>query len=306
LYLTNSWKELMSAVDTAVTERFVHILDRLGEKSIEDYYNPYRMFQWPDTLPEDTYWMSPDLITPYGTEIAEEIGTEGMIRLSKWESINFYSLNVHGIRELLTEVVNRIHMPGFEIPSDFFHHFIGEENEHMWFFAEFCKRYGGKIYPSLPTAAGEPGEPDVENLLVFARILIFEEMVDHYNSHMADDESLHETIRQVNRIHHQDESRHIAFGRELVSLLYDNVRRRVDQDTLRYIENYLKRYIVFSINSLYSPIVYRDAGLTDPHGIRTRLLADANRRPVERKVIRKPMSFLLRTGIFHDDTLPTG
>ena len=40
--------------------------------------------------------------------------------------------------ELLIEVMRRLHTPGYEIPTPYFHHFIGEENEHMWFFAEFC------------------------------------------------------------------------------------------------------------------------------------------------------------------------
>lgn len=294
----------MSTVDSSVTDRFIEILDRLGEKAIEDYYNPYRMFQWPERLPDGVFWMSEDLVTPYGTDLVDELGPDAMMRLSKWESINFYSLNVHGIRELLTEVVNRIHMPGFEIPSDFFHHFIGEENEHMWFFAEFCRRYGGKIYPSMKLKSAVIEDPEVENFLVFARILIFEEIVDHYNSQMADDESLHETIRQVNRIHHQDESRHIAFGRELVNLLHARVRDRATAESLREIEAYLKRYLVFSLQSLYSPMAYQDAGLPDPLGTRARLLADEGRRAVERRVIRKPMSFLLRTGIFADDSLP--
>ncbi|KAA2261087.1 diiron oxygenase [Solihabitans fulvus] len=295
----------MSAVDSAVTDRFIEILDRLGEKSIEDYYNPYQMFVWPDELPEDMFWMSQDLVSAHGTDLAEELGPSGMRSLSKWESINFYSLNVHGIRELLTEVISRIHMPGFEVPSDFFHHFIGEENEHMWFFAEFCRRYGKKIYQSGAPKLSRVEDTDVENFLVFARILLFEEMVDHYNLAMSEDESLHETIRQVNRIHHQDESRHIAFGRELVSLLYGTLRDRLDEARLREIEGYLKRYLVYSIQSFYNPYVYRDAGIADSLGFRGRLLADERRRPFERRAVRKPLSFLVRTGIFADDVLPT-
>jgi hypothetical protein len=248
--------------------------------------------------------MSRDLLTPYGTDLEEELGPEAMMRLSKWESINFYSLNVHGIRELLTEVVGRIHMPGFEVPSDFFHHFIGEENEHMWFFAEFCNRYGPKIYPSVSLKTSSISDPELENFLVFARILIFEEIVDFYNARMAADESLHETIRQVNRIHHQDESRHIAFGRELVTLLYGRLRETLDEAAYRETEDYLKRYLVYSVHSLYSPAVYRDAGLADPLGIRARLLADDRRRVVERKIIRKPLAFLVKSGIFRDDDLP--
>jgi hypothetical protein len=282
----------------------MEILDRLREKSIEGYYNPYRMFAWPETIPDDQPWMSEDLISVHGTDLVAELGPETVQRLSRWESVNFYSLNVDGIRELIVEVVHRVHTPGFEIPSDFFHHFIGEENEHMWFFAEFCRRYGGKLYAQPRLRSTESTDPETGNFLVFARILMFEEIVDFYNARMAEDETLHPTIRQVNRVHHEDESRHIAFGRELVSLLYANLRDRLDEQRLREIELYLKRYLVFSLSSLYNPHAYRDAGVADPLGLRDRLLADERRRAVERKVIRKPMSFLRKTGIISDDILP--
>ncbi|MEU2358936.1 diiron oxygenase [Streptomyces misionensis] len=294
----------MAATALPVNDRFLEILERLSEKSIEDYYNPYQRFAWPQTLDENRMWTSPDLLTVYGTEHYDRLDEDTLKRLSKWESVNFYSLNVHGIRELLIEVVGRIHMPGFEVPSDFFHHFIGEENEHMWFFSEFCRRYGGKIYSSMTMSADSTWESEVENFLVFARILLFEELVDHYNTRMAQDDSLCETIRQVNRLHHQDESRHIAFGRELVSLLFTRMREAVSAERLREVESYLKRYVVFSVNSLYNPHVYRDAGIADPLGLRNALLADERRRAQERKAIRKPLAFFLKTGIFSDDTLP--
>ncbi|NLU66114.1 diiron oxygenase [Streptomyces sp. HNM0574] len=294
----------MAVAALPVTDRFHEVLERLSSKSIEDYYNPYLRFEWPERLDENRMWMSPELLTPYGTPHFDELGEETLIRLSKWESINFYSLNVHGIRELLMEVVARIHMPGFEVPSDFFHHFIGEENEHMWFFAEFCRRYGDKIYSTTAMRADSVWEPEVENFLVFARILFFEELVDHYNSRMARDDSLCDTIRKVNRIHHEDESRHIAFGRELVSLLFTRMCETVDEERRAEVEAYLKRYVVYSVNSLYNPHVYRDAGVADPLALRNALLADERRRPVERTVIRKPLSFFRKTGIFTDDVLP--
>ncbi|MFE7118054.1 diiron oxygenase [Streptomyces sp. NPDC057654] len=299
----------MAAVDTLATERFGKILARLQEKAIQDYYNPYKTFAWPDTLPTDAPWMTRELTSTHGTAAREELTEAQLTELSRWESVNFYSLNVHGIRELLTEVVNRIHMPGFEVPSDFFHHFIGEENEHMWFFAEFCLRYGGKLYPTaVPFKAASSGgtgvDVDVEHFLVFSRILLFEEIVDHYNLTMADDEHLHDTIRQVNRIHHRDESRHIAFGRELVSLLYEPLRERLDAEQRREVADYLKRYITYSLQSFYNPQVYKDAGIGDPLGFRRRVLEDPARRAHERKAVRKPMGFFAKAGIFEDEELP--
>ncbi|GAA3719290.1 diiron oxygenase [Streptomyces tremellae] len=278
-------------------ERFLGILDRLTSKSIDDYYNPYKLFEWPESLPDRMWWMSPELTTAHHTAAAERLTQEQLYALSRHESINFYSLNVHGIRELLIEVTKRIHTSGFETPSEFFHHFIGEENEHMWFFAEFCLRYGKKIYRQPGGASAEIPRSDVESLLVFARILIFEELVDHFNSTMAADDRLHETIRAINRIHHQDESRHIAFGRELVAALFEQVCQSATEEELREISDYLRRYMTFSFESLYNPQVYRDAGIPDPLGVRQELLASPQREELERNTFRKTSRFLQNTGI---------
>src|ERR1700739_3437533 len=207
------------------TERLRSILDRLTSMSEEDYYNPYKLFQWPDSLPQDVYWMSPELMSVYGTQAAGALSEKQLHAISKWESINFYSLNVHGIRELIIEIIQRIHTHDFRVSSEYFHHLIGEENEHMWFFANFCLRYGGKIYPSkvlrIQNNAGR-----ATHLLVSARVLISEEIVDFFNKRMGADERLHPTIRQLNAIHHQDESRHVAFGRQIVSLFHRDLWRR--------------------------------------------------------------------------------
>ncbi|KAA2255354.1 diiron oxygenase [Solihabitans fulvus] len=284
-------------------ERFRGILDRLSTKSIEDYYNPYRVFEWPETLPENMWWMSPDLTSTHGSEVVRDLGEEQLHRLSKYESVNFYSLNVHGIRELLIEVTRRIHTTDFEAPSEFFHHFIGEENEHMWFFAEFCSRYGHKIYKQPRGGNASVPASEAESLLVFARILIFEELVDYYNAKMAQDTGLHDTIRQVNRIHHQDESRHIAFGRELVAILFDDFRVGASEEELRNVERYLKRYVSYSFESLFNPQVYRDAGIEDPLEFRSTLLNSPTRHEFEQRVFRKPLSYLVKTGIFRDKNL---
>ncbi|MEU3626935.1 diiron oxygenase [Amycolatopsis coloradensis] len=287
-----------SLIDT--NERFHVILDRLSSMSVDDYYNPYKSFEWPESLPPDMWWMSPELTTTHGTAAASRLPQDQLHALSRFESVNFYSLNVHGIRELLIEVTKRIHTAGFETPSEFFHHFIGEENEHMWFFAEFCLRYGNKIYRQPPGAmALTIPESRLESLLVFTRILIFEELVDHFNSKMALDESLHETIRHINRIHHQDESRHIAFGRELVAILFEGVRAESTATELADIETYIRRYMTYSFETLYNPQVYRDAGVSDPHGLRRELLDSPRRVEFERQVFRKTRKYLEKTGILH-------
>lgn len=296
----------MTASLVSDSNRLKELLGRLSSMSVEDYYNPYRMFDWPERLPDDMWWMTPSLMTTHDTEVAKELSTAQLQAISRYESINFYSLNVHGIRELLIEVTKRIHTSEFAETSEFFHHFIGEENEHMWFFAEFCLRYGPKIYRQPRGGADTIPPNNAESLLVFARILLFEELVDHFNSQMAHDKDLHETIRQINRIHHQDESRHIAFGRELVAVLFERFRKNATEDELAQVSDYLKRYLVFSFESLFSPQVYRDAGVPDPLGTRRRLLSDPRQTGFAQYVFRKTLSFLTRTGMIPNKELPIG
>jgi hypothetical protein len=284
--------------DVSTVNPISQLLDRIIGMSIDTYYNPYKTFQWPETLPEEQWWMTPELMTVHGTEIEKQLSEKQLMALSRWESIHFYSLNVHGIRELLLEVVKRIHSPGFDVESEFFHHFVGEENEHMWFFATFCQKYGGKIYKDKKASwAIDSVEPDIESLLVFSRILIFEEIVDYFNLRIGQDESLHPIIRQVNNIHHQDESRHIAFGREIVRQLFEGVQAKHSPERLREIDDYLSRYLVASVQSLYSPIAYQDAGIPEPYKVRTTLLEHPVRKEYNAKILKRTVDFFTKNHI---------
>jgi hypothetical protein len=285
---------LVSAASTIEwTEEFARAVRRLTEVSVDDYYNPYRNFQWPESIAPEGLWMSRDLLSVYGTSAEGELSREQLVELSRWESINLYSLIAHGIRELLIEVMRRIHMPGYEIPTPYFHHFIGEENEHMWFFAEFCLRYGGRIYPDRRMVF-PPGERSAEmnNFIVFSQILIFEQIGDYFNAKMAADEGLPETVREVNRIHHRDESRHIAFGGQLVSALFDEVRRTHSANEIEEVGQYLRGYVDLMIQMLCSRDAYRDAGIPNPVQFRASVMADPGRMPITARITDRTNSFI--------------
>ena len=280
-------------------EEVATAVSRLTAAAENDYYNPYQTFDWPERIPDGALWMSEDLLSVHGTAAAAELDREQYLALTKWESINFYSLNVHGIRELMQEVVQRIHAPGYEIPTPFFHHFLGEENEHMWFFAEFCLRYGGKLFANRAMAfPAEKHSALLDNFIVFSRILVFEQIVDHFNSRMAADTALPETIRAINRVHHQDESRHIAFGAQLVRALWERLREAGDEAELAAARQYVEKYIATSIQQLYSVDAYRDAGIPDPFAFRTRVLADPARQAVHASITSRTDAFYRRIGLF--------
>ncbi|GHH88236.1 hypothetical protein GCM10018793_67140 [Streptomyces sulfonofaciens] len=280
------------------TDSIAETLDHLVADATDHHYSPYTRFDWVDELADEQWWMSPDLLSVAGTALGERLGTERLMALSKWECVNFFSLNIHGIRELLMEVTRRIHTPGFEVPSEFFHRFLGEENGHMWFFAQFCLRYAGKIYPDRTLRIGDDSQdPQVASFLVFARILIFEEIVDHFNIRMGRDETLHPLMVDINRAHHDDEWRHIVMGRKLVEHLYRPLVERGDAELLDRLDTYLRRYMTGSIQSLYNPAAYRDAGLADPYGLRNEVLADPARVARHEAFLKRITRFLLSSKI---------
>jgi hypothetical protein len=277
-------------------------LARLSVLSERDYYNPYKLFEWPPELPDDAFWMTPELLSVHGTPFGDDLNDDQLHRLSKWESINFYSLNVHGIRELLLEITARIHTSGFELMSEYLHHIIGEENEHMWFFATFCRNYGGKIYPDKQMRWNNADNTDAADFLVFARLWIFEEIVDHFNAKMADDERLHPTIQQVNAIHHRDESRHIAFGRQIVGHLFAKLTTVLPAERIAEIGTNLRAYMDMSAQSLVSPAVYRDSGFEDPYALRRNILTSEAWLAQKASMLKRPTDYLTRIGLIGGGT----
>jgi hypothetical protein len=282
----------------------LQIIEKLTNACKENYYNPYRLFDWSVKLSDDHWWMSPELLSVYDTPLMNELTESQLKKLSKWECINFYSLNVHGIRELLLEVTKRIHLPNFALTSEFFHHYIGEENEHMWFFAKFCLTYGSKIYSSKNVQFNQNKviATEIENFMVFARILIFEEIVDYFNVYMGSDDRLPKLIQQINQVHHQDESRHIAFGRQIVAQYYRELRQKLNSEQLMEVENYIQQYIITSVESLYNPAVYKDAGVNEPYQVRRRLLQEPVRQEFHRQYLQRTLKFLVKNQIISDQS----
>src|SRR5207244_7887087 len=180
----------------------------------------------------------------------------------------------------------------------FFYDFIGEENEHMWYFAEFCLRYGEKLYPDVSLKSPSRFEGEAADFLVFSKILTVEEIVDYFNTRMANDEALHPFVRKINRLHHHDESRHIAFGRQMVAALFKQVKRTANEETLSALDDYIRRYLASSIQGLYNPQVYRDAELPgNAFERRRRLLGHEGRRSAHDAILRRPVKFLLESEI---------
>jgi hypothetical protein len=229
--------------------------------------------RWPGTLDEDAWCLSPELISVYGTAVYDALDERARRRLSLYEALNFFSLNIHGEALLVAGLGERVATAGSEV-GRYLEHFIDEEREHTAMFAEFCARYG-RAYPPRTFPLGS-SELDAEqrDVLFFARVLLFEEIVDAYNRRVAADPRVAPIAREIHGRHHRDETRHLAFGRALLRELYATRVRRWPLAARRAIDNGLGAYARSLWREYVNPTVYHDAGLSDPYGLARRVLAD--------------------------------
>lgn len=240
---------------------------RLCASSVRAYRQPYEAIDWPDSLERPQWFTSPELVSLYATPAWAELTDDQRRELSFWEAVNFYSLNLHGEKALMEGLARRLHQPGLEEISDYLHHFLDEENKHSIWFATFCRRYAGKIYPDRTVSFAREMAPGEDDVLFFARVAIFEELVDRYNRAMGRDPRLAPVARQINARHHADESRHLAFGRHAVEHLWARHRPGWSEETVEGVRRQLAGYLLSTWRAYYSAAAYRDAGLTEAHAL---------------------------------------
>jgi hypothetical protein len=266
------------------------VATRLSERSAEEASNPRMPLPWPPRMPAEAWCMSPELISIFGTPMWDALDESGRRRLAFLECSNFFALNIHGERALMEGIARRLYARDLAPYAHYLHHFLAEENQHMTWFGGFCQRYAGKIYPDRKLVLPREHAPGEEDLLFFARVLVFELIVDGYNQRMAKDGRLHPLVCEINRRHHEDESRHLAFGRLVVEDLWTRHSPRWAEEVREGVRQYMASYVEATWREYYNPDVYRDAGFSDPYQLARDAFAApaarARRDEVQRRCVR--------------------
>ncbi|WP_058834683.1 diiron oxygenase [Luteimonas abyssi] len=278
---------------------FASRVEQLIKLSRERHVNSFSQIEWPESIPDDEWWLPPELLSVHGTEHAAALSERQLKLLSKWECINAFSLNVEGERELINMLSARLYAPDLPEIEHYIHHFIDEENKHLWFFGEFCRRYGGKIYSSKKMGvADERFGKEMEFFLLFARIFIFEEIGGYYNVIAGGDTRVSPFVRLIHQIHHADEARHITFGRAVLTQSKSIAFAASPAAECEAAIAHLQRFVQISIEALYQPAMYRDSGIAGGVALRRALLADPARRDHHASaLLKRPLKFMAGIGI---------
>lgn len=268
---------------------------RLTKASRRLLWDVYSQFQWPEALDELRFCMPPELISIYGTEVYEGLDDAQRRKLSLYEIGNFFSLVLQGERPLVQGLVHRLYAKETKGDiTDYLHHFVDEENKHMVMFGEFCKRYVGKVYPEKKIVLPREYAKGEEEVAFFCKVLVVEELGDFYNVAIEKDERCDAMVREVNRVHHVDEARHLAFGRLYLAELFASHKAKWSDETLKSFREWLAAYLKGSWADYYNPAMYRDAGLPNDYQIRQMALSHPACAEHRKRASQKLVNYFLK------------
>ena len=287
-------------------KKTIAIAKKLTAVSEKIYPIPSQRIDWEDTVATDQWFTSPELISLYGTSEFDQLTESQQKVLSFWDAVNYYSLNINGEIPLVKGLTDRLFVQGNENIVSYLHHFIDEENKHMQYFGRFCQGYAGKVYPDKKIVFPRDYVEGEEEFLFFLKVLIFEEISDYYNIAQSKDERLHPIARSINLLHHQDEARHLIFGRQIVKELFDLYRPTWSEEVLSNLRGYIQHYITATWREYYNPEVYRDAGLDklgigSPYELYQCAYNSATAKKTRETVSKKFVSYLLETEILIEE-----
>ena len=285
-------------------ETAAQLATRLTGASRRKIWDVYTAFNWTASLEADQWCMPPELISIFGTPVYESLSEEQKKRLSLFEIGNFFSLVLQGERPLVQGLVHRLYLKssGSEI-TEYLHHFVDEENKHMVMFGEFCKRYIGKVYPEKKIALAREYDKGEEEVAFFCKVIVIEELGDYYNVLIDYDQRVNPLVRELNRVHHRDEARHLAFGRVYLAEMFARHSAGWSAEVLAGFRSWLVDYLRASWGDFYNPTMYRDAGLADAYEVRQMALAHPACAGHRQKVSAKLVKYFVNTGLLADEPL---
>jgi hypothetical protein len=278
------------------------LASKLGRLSDERAAPAFARLQFPDRLDAVRPVLPTRLVSLDGHLAYEELDVATRWRLGLLETVNFFSLNIHGEQALVAELANSLYQAGSlgetYAVSRYLQHFIHEENSHTYMLAEFCTRYYGGVMPDVAYRLDNPALSRVgEQLLFLSRAYVLETFLDGVNRVSLHDETLDPTARAIHAAHHHDESRHIAFDTAAIFALICRMTDQGLHGEIATVARMARSYGEYAFSRLLNPWVYRELGLDDPMGLVRDIRASPRWLARKHRCLESQERFFLAVGL---------
>jgi hypothetical protein len=168
-------------------------------------------------------------------------------------------------------------------------------------FGEFLRRYVGKVYPDKKIILPRKLAKGEEDVAFYCKVMVVEELGDYYNVAIQTDDRIEPIVREINRVHHIDEARHLAFGRSFLAEIFERHRASWSEEMLVAFRGWLAEYLKSSWGDYYNPTMYRDAGLPNDYQVRQTALAHPVCIEHRKRVSNKLVTYFIKTGLLSEE-----
>lgn len=247
---------------------------KLSERSYQKSVDPVVELDFTEGPDKNRFWMSEQCLSLYGTRFYSRLTECEKLKLSHLEFFLLCSISCYGEKEVISNISKIMMKDYYDDVRGYISIFLKEEFNHIYMFSEFCRRYG-KCYPSLYPYVEDNfiTVPAINELLIFSRVLIFEEIGLTINQFITTDNSVDKMVKRINEIHYNDESRHISFGRLMVKYLMETVIVDIPQQSLKEINNHLSKYINTLHYDYVNYKILKEVGLKNAYEAREEIVS---------------------------------
>jgi hypothetical protein len=268
---------------------------RLLGSSARNSYDPALDIDWDAPIDADLGFLPFERVSLYGTELWRGLTDEQRIELSKHELASIASTGLW-FEIILIQMLARYayHQDPQDPHTQYALTEIGDETRHVIMFAKALRSLDVPTYQP-PRAVRELArlyKATARGTVLFAPVLVAEEVTDRLQRATMNDESIHPLVRMVNRIHVVEEARHVRFAREEVTRLMSRTG-----PVTKLINNTIAAVVsAIVVGVLIDPHVYASVGL-DPKLAAKVARSNPHHQQTRRWMAEKIMAFLTEQGM---------
>lgn len=269
---------------------------RLLKGSVKRSYIPVVDIQWDAPLDEDKFFIAPQTVSLFGTELWDRMDRAQQIELSRQELVNMLSTAIW-FENILNQGILR-HVMHADPRSNETHYSLtelGDETRHMVMFGKTIQRVGAEPVkmPLLQRIALNTVPLFLRGTTLWLLALLGEDITDELQRQMIEDPDVQPLVQRVLRVHITEEARHINFAR-------DGIRKRVaamPRWRRLVLANALGFHGIVNQQAFTNPIVYKRAGLADPKQARRVAMTNKNFQHVQKRCFAGLAEFFEETGL---------
>ncbi len=233
-----------------------HRAEQLIAASERHTHDPFQEIDWDAPIDDSAYHLPPELLALHGTPAWEAMSEPQRIEYSRHEAAATFAAGIW-FENALMQVVLR-HLAEIDVTSPIHRYLlieVADECRHSAMFGEYIRRAGTPAYaPDRPVVVDETS---TGRALSYLLILAIEELLDHVNRATMRDARVHETSRQIARLHVLEESRHVSFAKSYLTEVWPTL----DADAQAIVRDAAPILVADVVSLSLNPAVFDELGI---------------------------------------------